>query len=210
MPQNDPKNQTQKPLTRSKLKEQLRKESRRSPDPINAFQLIHGLDSKLKENLEPNSARTSIIVAVGLLEHGLATAILSKLMVRQNLKATLFDGDRERDGIIGSLYARTVMAHALDIYGENTNEDLGAIRALRNHCAHAPSEIDLTKDDIAPLCEFHVLKYYDQHVQSYYQKLPPIRRVLGFLSLLVPYLFLHESKEWLGSKNQLDLRATFS
>ena len=188
------------------------------PDEMEVISKIHQLEADCYKGMDANTLRSTVLVAVGLLEHSLSVAVGSFFIDDKALKQKLFDGDHEREGIIGTLYTKNVVAQALNIYGENTYDDINSIRKIRNLCAHAKSDLDLTSEKLKPLAHFHAPAIVNAAFGYGTQELPipdrlkpksPVHGMLQFLEHLVPYLLLHGSKDWLP-KNKNEWRAIFS
>jgi hypothetical protein len=163
--------------------------------------------------INPDTARADVLVAVGLLEYGLSVAIESFLVVDDTLRRKLFDGDHEREGIIGSFYSRSLVARALNVYGDNTLYDISSVRVIRNLCAHAKNEIDLTSEKLRPLTQFHSTAVINEAmtgagVRGYGPSALPTHALMQFLMNIVPYLLLHSSADW-DIKNRSQWRAIF-
>jgi hypothetical protein len=72
------------------------------------------------------------------------------------VEARMFDGDHEREGIIGSFYSRMHVGYALGVFGPKTLRDLDAIRSIRNAFAHSHHDLSFETEAIKDLCQFHV------------------------------------------------------
>lgn len=188
------------------------------PGEMEVLEKIHQLEADCEKGMDANSMRSTVLVAVGLLEYGLAVAIGSSFIDDKNLKQKLFDGDHEREGVIGTIYTRNIVAHAMNIYGVNTYKDVNSIREIRNLCAHAKSDIDFSSEKLKPLSEFHAPAIingafgYGTPEKPLPERLKPKSPVHGMLQLLqhlMPYLLLHGAKEW-HPENRSQLRAIFS
>jgi hypothetical protein len=203
---------------RSQALSELRRRIRVVPDAIEIVSKIHDLEAQTYTGIDPTATRAIILVSAGLLEYSVAVAIKSYFQIPdddQTLHQKLFDGDREREGIIGNFYARNVIAHALGIYGENTFKDINLVRVIRNACAHAKSDLDLSSEKLMPLSHFHA---NDAIVQAFELDPVPNRMIpqspahgtLMFLGHIVPYLLLNGSKDYRGSVNCQQWRMLFS
>jgi DNA-binding MltR family transcriptional regulator len=127
------------------------------PDQLEIISKIHQLETDCYRGMDANATRSAVLVSVGFLEHGLAAAIGSFLTTDERLAQKMFDGDGEREGILGTIYTRNIMAHALNIYGPRTFSDVTAVKNIRNLCAHAKSDIDFASDKLKPLAKFHAI-----------------------------------------------------
>ncbi len=187
------------------------------PDDTEIISKIDQLESRCYKGVDANTTRSTVLVAVGLLEYSLSVAIGSFFIDDKTLRRKLFDGDHERDGIIGQFYTRNIVACALNIYGKNTYEDINSIRAIRNLCAHAKSDVDFSSEKLKPLANFHSIRAMNAAwgfitPEMTPQRLLPQSPVHGMLQLLqhlIPYLLLHGSKDW-PPHNRNQWRAIFS
>jgi hypothetical protein len=165
------------------------------PDEIELVSKIHQMEKEANKGIDANTTRSFVLISVGILEHALAAAIGSHLIDDKAIRQKILDGDGEREGIIKTIYARNLIAHALDIYGSNTHKDINSVRQIRNLCAHAKSGVDFSSEKLKPLSHFHANGAVNKTFGL--DPLPPrlvpkspVHGMLMFLHYLTPYLIL--------------------
>ncbi len=188
------------PLSRSKAIEELQRRSKKIPDHIDILAQINFFASITNSGLEPPGVLISLILTnTGLLEYALAEAIASRLSIsKQPIKSKIFEGDHEREGIIGTLYTRNVLAHALDLYGEHTYNDVNTVRIVRNLCAHSKSGVDFNSEELKAICVFHSIGVLESYADPHEKTSPTsaVHALAEFIQQAVPYLLLYTSKDW--------------
>lgn len=201
-------------LSRTKAIEELQAAAKKIPDQGTIISRVHDFEIAARRGLDADSTISLVLTATGLLEYALAEAIASRLSISNHtIKRKIFDGDHEREGVIGTIYTRNLLAHALNIYGEKTFNDVNTVRIVRNLCAHAKSDLDFSSEALKTICQFTITKglleafgYADKHVPD---AVSPIHAMSEFIQHLVPYLLLHTSKDW-PEQNRLEWRVMFS
>ena len=201
-------------LSRSKAVAELLRHARHIPDFGEIISVLGDFEQSTRNGTADK--RAFILICVGILEYALAVAISSQL---RNLspkgKAKLFDGDPEREAIIGSLYSRNIVANAFDIYGDKTYSEIDSIRMIRNAVAHAIHDKDISPDILASLCDFHAIT---ERMTMALGTVPyagllapksPMHAMATFIQMIVPYLLLHSSADW-SPINRAQWRAAFS
>ena len=144
--------------SRSKLIETLQRLQRRRVDSNSLVESLYTL--KVGHKGGPND-RAAILIATALLEQSLEDAIAHALpQLTSTDRKKLFEGDYEREGIIGSLYSKAFVGYALAIYGTNTLGDISTIRYIRNSFAHSKTDVNLSDSVYSDLCEFHVVSNF--------------------------------------------------
>jgi DNA-binding MltR family transcriptional regulator len=125
-------------MSRAALKQLSRKE-------LSVEELYEMLDAF--SNMTPQAVA---LIGVSLLEDALRVAILRKLprKLSNNDLAGLF----ENDGPIAGIGARSALAFALDIIGEDTRADLHCLKDIRNAFAHSRITLDFDTPEIAEAC----------------------------------------------------------
>lgn len=102
--------------------------------------------------------RAAALVASTLLEHALEEAISGHFApIDPNDIRRLFEGDNEREGTLGSFYAKIWLAYALGVFGKQILDDLNMIRHIRNVFAHSPIDVTFDTPDIGGACQFHFI-----------------------------------------------------
>lgn len=96
------------------------------------------------------SDRAAAVVALGYFDETLTSCLTSRFvkMSRERHDA-LF---KDREGAFTSFYAKTLIGHAIGMYGVNTLNDLDYARRIRNRFAHYPSIRTFKHTKIAALC----------------------------------------------------------
>lgn len=187
--------------------------SRESPEFVEMIGTLGALETESRTPQAARAVRSSILIATGFVEHALEVAILSRFRVSTDVKYQLFGFDPENDGVqgvLGTFYAKIVIAHCLDIFGPMTMKDLNTVRHIRNICAHAKNDSELSEVPLTTLCSFHIINHFDETFKPTWAPRPAVNKLLRFIEQIVPYLLLHQSKEWLGSVNRQQWRESFS
>lgn len=185
------------------------------PDHIETITRLHDFHRDLlSQKADGVQTRSMIIVAGGLLEHGLGTAIESLLSGPEKLKRKIMDGSNEGSGILSSLYARSVLGRALDIYGDQTLEDIHTVRTVRNMCAHAKSDTDLYTKELEPLGRFQSSITVSEITGSKETRGLGIpvsmpQGVMLFLLNFIPYLLHFPDETWRNGSNHKSWRQIF-
>jgi hypothetical protein len=175
---------------RSKALQALRRliKSRRAGD--DAWNIIDQL--RLAENPDPYADRAAALIGGVILDHALQVAISTHFIpLEATEKTKIFEGDHEREGILGSYYSRIYIAYALRIFGQHTLQDMNTIRSIRNAFAHFHGELSFKTPEIEALCEFEVLeKFGDENWISLENKVPTTSREKFLATVYVLVLYL--------------------
>jgi hypothetical protein len=100
-----------------------------------AWNIIDRLRSA--ENPDSYADRSAALICGVILDQALQEAISTHFVPLGTVEKTkLFDGDHEREAILGSYYSRIYVGYALRIFGARTLQDLNTIRSIRNAFAH--------------------------------------------------------------------------
>jgi hypothetical protein len=198
-------------LSRSKAFEELQRQAKTIPDQMEIISQVHSFEAQIRMGADHVTTASLVLRAAGLLEHALGEAIASRLVIKTKIaKQKIFEGDHEREGIIGTIYTRNVIAHALDIYGDKTFDDVNTVRVVRNLCAHAKTQPDFGSEAIKAVCQFHSVGVLER---AFSEPMPgptsPVHGLMEFVQYFVPYLLLHTSTTWVP-QNKLEWRAIFS
>jgi hypothetical protein len=173
----------------------------RAPKPSQALQKLQRLRPEIGETFETledasqHSDREAALVATAVLEKTLEEAIASHFVadLPPEHERAIFDGDYERDGVVGSLYAKAHLAYALGLFGPDTRADVSAIRWIRNTFAHAPVALTFSTPEIAVLCEFSVIARFRKNNLTV-SELPTARRRFLATNYFYCLLFAAEGK----------------
>lgn len=124
---------------------------RLSSDRVNKEAELREVFFWLGADLDPAQDRPAAITAATVVEHGLEYALLT-LMHRRGpeTRDRLFEGDA---AILRDFSAKTTLAHAMGILGDNSRSDISLIRQIRNTFAHCRHPIGFETPEIAAACE---------------------------------------------------------
>lgn len=114
---------------------------------------------------DPSYDLPTALAAAAVVEHGLEYAILANLARDgPTIRDSLFEG---RGAVLRDFAAKTAMAFAMGIIGEQTRCDLGAIRRIRNAFAHTRLKVDFDTPEIVAACEqISVLRRLHEKLQA--------------------------------------------
>jgi hypothetical protein len=143
------------PAKRSKLTQKLRELTR---EPLRYQDVFATIGRFRTEDSSVLSDQAAVLIVTAMIEKSLDDAICVHLaVVDEFIKRKVFDGDYEREGILGSNYAKVIMAHALGILPKRVVEDLNSIRIIRNTFAHGRRLLELTSEEFQDTCNFNVV-----------------------------------------------------
>jgi hypothetical protein len=99
--------------------------------------------------------RTAALIVSTNLEHAIEDAVASYFKGDVDaLKIRILSGGNNSDGIISSFYAKSWLAHALGVFGQETMKDINVIRTIRNLFAHSAASIDFQTPAVSNACVF--------------------------------------------------------
>jgi hypothetical protein len=175
---------------RSKALQALRRLIKSNRTGGDALSILERL--RATENPDAYADRSAALIAGVILDQALQEAISTHFVTLTATERTkLFEGDHEREAILGSYYARIYLAYALRIVGPDTLEDMNTIRSIRNAFAHFHGELSFETLEIATLCEFAVFEQFgNENWMTLENRVPttPREKFLATVYLLVLYL----------------------
>lgn len=99
--------------------------------------------------------RTAALIISTNLEHAIEDAIASHFKGDVDaLKTRILSGGSNSDGVISGFYAKSWLAHALGVFGQETMKDINTIRIIRNLFAHSAAPIDFQTPAVSNACVF--------------------------------------------------------
>src|SRR3954452_4701436 len=121
---------------RSKNVQRLRHLSSERIAPEEVFKTLS--DFQFDDEYKGLADQAIVLISVALLEQMLERAIAVHFIELNDVqRQKIFDGDYEHEGILGDIYSRTLIAHALGVVSQNIVLDLNSIRYIRNVFAHS-------------------------------------------------------------------------
>jgi hypothetical protein len=174
----------------SKALQALRQLTKSKHTGADVFDVLERL--RVAENTDSAADRSAALIAGSILDQALQEAISTNfvpLEKAENVK--LFDGDYEREAILGSYYSRIYVAYALKVFGQKTLRDLNTIRTIRNAFAHFHGHLSFNTAEIATLCDFEVLEDFgDENWMHLENRIPtaPREKFLAAIYLFALYL----------------------
>ncbi len=124
----------------------------------------------MAEEIREASDRTAAIVMGAFVERELEQWIV-KVLPRRDEET--IEKLYERDGALGSFYAKIYLGYALGVYDETTRDNLDIVRRIRNAFAHTPQQIgfetDAVKNEIEklkPTTSMELLSEFEKFSES--------------------------------------------
>ena len=105
--------------------------------------------------------RSTVLISGSFVEQALEDAILTRCTdeYSDTKRDTLFGGNTP--GAIGGFYNKIIVGSALGLYPKPFQDDLDAIRHIRNAFAHAKGHINFEIPQIKAACNFNIVQHFN-------------------------------------------------